>query len=611
MNPKKNSQLLSRYIVWALLLSFIFLGYPDITRAQAATDQVANMQGWWVQFMNDIIWLASRIWVIPAKLAGLLMTNAFVYGTEFYLVDYLFKFWQIIRTFALYALGLYFVGSLLYAWFNPEEAKSKLATLFKNTLIAGILISMSWWLIAAAVDLSVVFTSAVGSIPTQIYEQERAKKELCFNNPLQVTIWVDKIVDPNLLSNPANHKPTARNDIKPEGDDVSWPLMFFGTSVLKFFNMVYLPEEQSKDATKALIVVFVKAVLALWLVIPMVILVVVNLIRVVCLRLWIMFAPAIVLINVFDRKISDSLNKYLSRKNILWLIMQPVAVIGMLSIWLIFIIELASIFNLCSQQPTDSSLLATPISEWVDAPIGQLWGSIGTETTLWVSLSALGDVVGGITGQLIMAIFVIILMRTLIKIWFSFSELTAKTAESITDSVQKMAGSVPLVPLPGVGAIGLSSAKTRAKWGFWMNDVSNKRITDQTNTLRKTLGLDTAVNIGELQTLAAKSDTKLEDIQGKIKSETENNIISTSQAKEITKKWLQTSSMSATNAAALNTIWLARLSRSWTDEELAQLREKWAYSDDAYKLLNRLFNRWKGRAEDMTRTRTQYGKRGK
>jgi uncharacterized membrane protein len=108
--------------------------------------------------------------------------------------------------------------------------------------------------------------------------------------------------------------------------------MFFGTSVLKFFNMVYLPEEQSKDASKTIIVVFVKALLALGLVIPMVILVIVNLIRVVCLRLWIMFAPAIVLINVFDRKISESLNKYLSRKNILGLIMQPVAVIGMLSI---------------------------------------------------------------------------------------------------------------------------------------------------------------------------------------------------------------------------------------------------------------------------------------
>jgi hypothetical protein len=607
MNTKKNNQLFSRHLARALLLGFIFFCRPEITRAQWTTDQFADTPWAWVQFMNNIIWIASWIWVIPAKLAGWLMTNSFVYGTKFYLVDYLFKFWQIIRTFALYALWFYFVWSLLYAWFKPEEAKSKLATLFKNTLIAGILISMSWWLIAATVDLSVVFTSAVGSIPTQIYEQEREKKKLCFSTPIQVTIWEDKTIDPNLLSNPENHRQTMRDDIKPEGDNVSGPLMFFGTSVLKFFNMVYLPEEQSNDPTKTIIVVFVKALLALWLVIPMVILVIVNIIRVVYLRLWIVFAPAIVLINVFDRKIDEKLNKYLSRKNILWLIMQPVAVVGMLGLWLIFIIELASIFNLCSQQPTDSSLLVTPKSEWIDAPIGQLWGSIGAETTLWVSLSALGDVVWWITWQLIMAIFVIILMRTLIKIWFSFSELTEKTAKDITDSVQNIAGTVPIVPLPGIWSIGLSSAKTRAKSGFWINNVSGKRKTKQENILRKTFWLEEIVNVSEIEALAERPNTTLNSLQEKITSETKNNIIPTSTAKEIVKKWLKNSSSQPSNRNTLNQIWLWQLSKSWTDDELKTLRN----SDDAYRLLNRLFNRWWATANDTTRTRQQYWKRWK
>jgi hypothetical protein len=65
-------------------------------------------------------------------------------------------------------------------------------------------------------------------------------------------------------------------------------------------------------------------------------------------------------------------------------------------------------------------------------------------------MSAIGDTIGGITGELIMAIFVIILVRSLIKIGFSFSELTKETASSIYDSVETMAASVPLVPLPGI-----------------------------------------------------------------------------------------------------------------------------------------------------------------
>jgi TRAP-type C4-dicarboxylate transport system permease small subunit len=103
---------------------------------------------------------------------------------------------------------------------------------------------------------------------------------------------------------------------------------------------------------------------------------VVNMIRVVCLWLWIIFSPGIVLINIFGMKVSDQLDKYLSWQNILGLIMQPVAVVGMLSVGLIFIIELASIFNLCVKQQDNSPLAVRTISEGIDAPIGELLNPI-------------------------------------------------------------------------------------------------------------------------------------------------------------------------------------------------------------------------------------------
>jgi hypothetical protein len=56
--------------------------------------------------------------------------------------------------------------------------------------------------------------------------------------------------------------------------------------------------------------------------------------------------------------------------------MQPVAVVGMLSIGLIFIIELASVFNLCVQQPNNSPLAVRTVSEGIDAPIGELLNPI-------------------------------------------------------------------------------------------------------------------------------------------------------------------------------------------------------------------------------------------
>ena len=80
---------------------------------------------------------------------------------------------------------------------------------------------MSWWLIAATVDLSVVFTSAVASIPSQIYEQEREKKKQCFDRPTHLTVKTDNTIDTDKAGNPTNHTPPGRKEISPEGDDMS------------------------------------------------------------------------------------------------------------------------------------------------------------------------------------------------------------------------------------------------------------------------------------------------------------------------------------------------------------------------------------------------------
>lgn len=611
----------------------VFLCRPDISRAQWAVVEEADTTTQRIQLMNSVIWVASRIWIIPAKLAGLLMTNYFVYGTSFYLVDYLFMFWQIIRTFALYGLWLYFVGYILYSWFHPDEAKSKIADLFKNTLIAGVLISMSWWLVAAAVDLSLVFTSAVASIPSQIYEQEWSKKQQCFSAPIRATLSPGWTPDADLAGNPTNHRAPDRKILKPEGDDISWPLMFFGASVLKFFDMVYIPEQQlqwswSSDATiqrdlsKTLIIVFVKALLALWLVIPLVILMVVNMIRVVCLWLWIIFSPGIVLINIFGMKVSDQLDKYLSWQNILWLIMQPVAVVGMLSIGLIFIIELASVFNLCVQQPNNSPLAVRTVSEGIDAPIGELLNPIWAETTLWASMSAIGDTIGGITGELIMAIFVIILVRSLIKIGFSFSELTKETASSIYDSVETMAASVPLVPLPGIWRVGLWAAQKFAKWSFWLDKQLGKRIANQEDAFMENMWFKNnwqikSAKLFDLGTKAKATDTPLNNLQTAVAEQIKSSYIQANNAKSITKEWLKSSWSSLENIKKIKSLWLTTLANwlsnnSLTPEELEKIRNKdSAYYADAHKLLNWLF--WKPGPTVATNSNanvTQYGNWG-
>jgi hypothetical protein len=64
---------------------------------------------------------------------------------------------------------------------------------------------MSWWLVAAAVDLSIVFTSAVASIPSQIYEESRVKKQQCFRAPKEIVIQENYLPDADLMGNEDNY----------------------------------------------------------------------------------------------------------------------------------------------------------------------------------------------------------------------------------------------------------------------------------------------------------------------------------------------------------------------------------------------------------------------
>ncbi len=76
-NKQKRHPLIS--LLLPLIVVTVLLVLPEYTRAQGVTEQVADSQTQWVQALNNIIGIISRLWIIPAKLAGILMTNYFVY----------------------------------------------------------------------------------------------------------------------------------------------------------------------------------------------------------------------------------------------------------------------------------------------------------------------------------------------------------------------------------------------------------------------------------------------------------------------------------------------------------------------------------------------------
>ena len=90
------------------LVAVICLIQPAFAFAQVDSNIYQDI----VNRLDPVICLLSRVWVIPAAIAGKLMTNTFVYGTFIGLDVYLWKLWVVFRNFANFALGFIFVGGI-------------------------------------------------------------------------------------------------------------------------------------------------------------------------------------------------------------------------------------------------------------------------------------------------------------------------------------------------------------------------------------------------------------------------------------------------------------------------------------------------------------------
>lgn len=109
-------------------------------------------------------------------LAWAAMDNSLVYGEAFFLTPALFKFWNIIRTFANFALWFYFLWKILSAFFN-NKLEAWYFSLVKKTFIAWVLINFSWSIIAWLIDISTIATVSLWGIPIHALQSDAMFKD--------------------------------------------------------------------------------------------------------------------------------------------------------------------------------------------------------------------------------------------------------------------------------------------------------------------------------------------------------------------------------------------------------------------------------------------------
>lgn len=492
---------LKSLFLWLILLciGWVFLWSNNVFAQLegwqwSTTAADAPEDSWTLATIDKMVRFLSRVWIVPASLAGQLMTNEIIYGKSFFMAETLFKFWQFIRNLALYWVGflfLYKIWEMFAKWWDLWW----LGNVVMRAWAAAILIPMSRWLVAWLVDLSIIATAAVSALPMEAMEQLRDEFALDGKVPISKVIHV-KNYEIQPLSNVTNNTKTLEfSDLVPNGDSVAGTLIFMGAWVMRLDQALSLVESEDDNQKTAnqISATFIRAIMTVMLVLPMIVLVVVNVIRLVYIWLRIVTVPFIILDLAFDWPLSNQEAFKLS--NIMWLIFQPVVVVGTLGVWVLIIMWMYG--ALIGNEEVADQWMGELINVTIESDNS---ATVGANTNNEVIFDAeifgqTADLVWWWVGRIIVSLFMIFLIWSLVKVGFSTSALTKSVSDGIYGFSEQMLSTIPVVPVPGMGLQSVSSL-SRAKNDIKRNNPFEKKIRydaeNITNKLRGKIGVDEA-----------------------------------------------------------------------------------------------------------------------
>lgn len=174
-----KSRRVSVLIVFAICGVVFWGGWEVYAQGSLFTEQW-SIDVEWIKNADAILkTLYLIMWPLLA-IAWAAMDNSLVYGEAFFLDVTLWKFWQLMRTFTMFGIGFIFVGTILYAFLNPNTAEQQIKKVVIRSLLATILINMSRWMVAAMIDLSTIGVTSIGALPLMVMGDADTIKDIRF-----------------------------------------------------------------------------------------------------------------------------------------------------------------------------------------------------------------------------------------------------------------------------------------------------------------------------------------------------------------------------------------------------------------------------------------------
>lgn len=448
--------------------------------------------------MAIIVKFLSWIWVLLAKIAGMLMTNAAVTWDGLWLTEVLYGYHKFIQNLARLALVVMILKSIIsnaVIDYKPE----KIIDVIKNWMIASVGIYFIWWLIGIVISISNILFLAISDLGNNLIIQTNwdTMNQITFSIPNSITrdasrnnandvtnqeATVDNnrnLIDSmcmlmNITStetNPNNNSSIKFGSMLPSTSDLSGPLMYFGFGIFRFnslavdsaFNISLdkltpfckntniVPDEKQlldiiwdqetisnvKNKLLSLMLIFLNIIIFS---LALITFIVINFLRMVFIRTLMVFSPLIVLWWVFGKDV-ETIGKMAediwawSVSSLMWLIFQPVVSIFWLSIALFFVNSIyASFTNF--QTPEQKEMAWWSIFKTTNNTISfDQWSSVNIQG------SFINDAVGGVwwwISYILMSIITLYIIWMIIKVSGNFSKAVGKH----TDFIMKKASNV-------------------------------------------------------------------------------------------------------------------------------------------------------------------------
>jgi len=454
----KTLKTISRSHCLLLIAWVIIFLMPDLSFAS----EESTMKGTF-EIFDLVLRFLSWVRVVPAMLAGELMSNDLVFGSKFNMEVYLWRIWTTMRGLANFVIGglfLYYILMQIFksiSWTSVSEFMNKLLKLF----LAAILVNASFFMMRALVDLSIVSTAAVSSLPNNVIASRR--------NTLKDKI---PVVKKNCIENGASDQTSINCDkeetktvwldfILPQADTMAGPILFMWIGMMDLLSANAVPLSIKSRENLALASA-AKVIMIILFTIPVFVLMIINMLRIALIRLWTIFSPFIILDLVLTgwKTAWDKL-RYNGLGDILWLIFLPVVVVGAFAVGFILMLWLMSVIkwweeyvarSVSNIQITDNpATLAVPHV----VNIGVEW-SLFQKTafrTLWFF------------GEALMVFFCMAILRWVIRVSFWTNSAAKKWSEWMFGMAGNMVKAVPIVPFAWWMSI---SSIQQAWWVWWV-----------------------------------------------------------------------------------------------------------------------------------------------